>query len=460
MFRLLRYFSMASFLAFLVVTVLLGIVYRRTAIAELIAQEESKNVVVTQTFANSLRSQLLRYLAATQGLSDGQLRDHPALTALHRQIISEMAGLPVAKIKIYDAAGITIYSTEAEQIGEDNSMNEGFAIALAGGVASELTHRDTFSSYDGVLEDQDLLSTYLPVRLGEPTSPIQGVFELYSNVTPLLQRIDSTQREIVMAVALILAVLYAILFLVVRHADGIIRRQHEEVIQAEKELRRQQRTLAALREREHLARELHDSLGQVLGFLNTQAQTVSLLWTKGQTEETQRHLHRLVEIVQEAHVNVRRQIRALQVGAKQHGDFPMLLEEYMAQFRQANELDTELVKLERWSECSIDCHVGAELLGIVQEALANVRKHAQAEHVQVILDCREQKAHVTVADDGKGFALDQAVPGDEWHFGLRMMQERAHEVGGEVEVQSAPGQGTRVNIIVPLQPDLSALGVN
>lgn len=450
MFRLLRYFSIASLLAFLIVTVLLGFLYRRTAIQELSAQEERKNLVVTQAFVNALRPQLIAYLSLTQGLSVDELRAHPALAALRHAVASEVAGLPVAKIKIYNADGTTIFSTVVSEIGEDQHVNDGFMGARAGGVVSELTRSATVNEFDGVLEDQDVLATYFPVRSGGPLRDIVGVFELYSNVTLLLDRIDTTQRNLVIGVALILAILYAILFLVVRHADSIIQRQHEERIHAEEELRRQQRTLVTLRERERLARELHDSVGQVLGYLNTQAQAVSILWAQGQTQDAHRLLQRLVEVVQHAHVDVREQIQSLQSGATYRLDFAAALEQYMVEFRQDCNVGVELINVEKWLDKSVDRDIEAQLLRIVQEALTNIRKHAHAKHAWVTLDFSNEHALVTVTDDGKGFALDQITNEDGRHFGLQMMYDRAEEIGGGLEVQSALGRGTRVRVKVPV----------
>ena len=461
MFRLLRYFSIASLFAFLIVTVLLGALYRRTAVEGLIAQEESKNVAVTQAFVNSLRPQLIAYLATTQGLTIDELQRHPALAAFHRDVESKVAGLPVAKIKIYNAAGITIFSTDVEQIGEDGHANDGFVVARGGGVVSELNHRDTFNSFDGVMEDQDVLSTYFPVRLSKSSGAtnseaIEGVFELYSNITPMLLRVNSTQRTVVLGVALILAILYVMLFLVVRHADRIIRRQHAERLQAEEASRQQQQVLTALRERERLARELHDSVAQVLGYLNTQAQAVALRWTQGQTTEARQLLDRLVEVVQHAQGDVRAQIRALQSGATYALDFPSALENYLQQFRRECDIPVELVNLDQWREGRaaqadqpLDQEVENQLLGIVQEALTNMRKHAQATHGSVVLDRRDELTVVTIRDDGKGFACD-AMPDQKWHFGLQMMHDRTQEIGGILEVQSAPGQGTQVTVKVPL----------
>jgi two-component system nitrate/nitrite sensor histidine kinase NarX len=104
--------------------------------------------------------------------------------------------------------------------------------------------------------------------------------------------------------------------------------------------------------------------------------------------------------------------------------------------------------------------VGVQLLRIVQEALTNVRKHA-GEPSRVVLRLRAEDGllRLTVADDGAGF--DPWIPptptksGDE-HYGLRVMRQRAERVGGRLDVRSAPGRGTRVEVSVPLAVDAGA----
>jgi signal transduction histidine kinase len=467
MFRLLRYFSITSLIAFLIVTVLLGYFYRRTAVEELIVQEETKNAAVTQAFVNSLRPQLIAYFDTAEGLSAAELAAHPALDDFQREVEAKIVGLPVAKIKIYNRHGVTIFATEREQIGEDDSANAGFLTALGGGVVSELNHRDTFNSYDGVLEDQDVLSTYFPVRVFSSTArptdssqgEIRGVFELYSNVTPLLQRIDRAQRNIVLGVALILAILYAILFLVVRHADHIIRRQRAEQLQAEEASRRQQRMLDAMAERERLARDLHDSVAQVLGYLNTQAQVVSYLWAQGQTQTAQQFMQRLVEVVQKAQSDVRVQIYALQSGDNSTPDFPTALEETIEEFHRSSNIEVEVIKRQPWSAGRIAPEVEEQLLKIVQEALTNIRKHAGATHSRIVLDRTEEQTVVTISDDGQGFSCEELRRGASGntgpasaHLGLRIMRDRSAEIGGSFEVESSPGHGTQVRVTVPLLP--------
>ena len=233
MLRLLRYFLIAVLIAFTVATVLLAVFYRQSAIDDLVQLEESNNVALTQAFANSLWERFEPFVTSAAGLGGDELRAHPETAALRQAVLAQMRGLPVLKAKLYDLAGLTVFSTEASQIGEDKSANPGYLSARAGFVASELTHRDTFSAFEGTVEERDLVSSYIPVRRSGPTTPIEGVFEVYTDVTPLLQKIEQVQRNIVIAVILVLAVLYAVLFFAMRRVSSLIRRQMDETKRVE-----------------------------------------------------------------------------------------------------------------------------------------------------------------------------------------------------------------------------------
>jgi DNA-binding NarL/FixJ family response regulator len=97
--------------------------------------------------------------------------------------------------------------------------------------------------------------------------------------------------------------------------------------------------------------------------------------------------------------------------------------------------------------------VESQLLHIIQEALTNVRKHAAAQRVEVLFNFAPTTTHVIVVDDGCGFETDQQISESSGafgsHFGLDVMRERAKNVGGQVEIRSAPGQGTCVLVYVP-----------
>ena len=242
MFRLLRYFSLTSLASIALVAAGLGFFYREIAVRELVAMGQSNNQALTVLLANSLRARLTPYLATADTLSSAQLPHHPEREALRSALAELVHGLTVAKVKVYDLRGRTVFSSEAKQIGEDKGGNAGFQGARAGGLKSELTHRNQFSAFEGVIEERDLLSSYLPVHAAQG-GPVVAVFEVYDDVTPVLVRITRTQWHVVAGVVGLLSLLYGALFFIVRHADRVIRRQYRERELAEQALREAQRTL-------------------------------------------------------------------------------------------------------------------------------------------------------------------------------------------------------------------------
>jgi diguanylate cyclase (GGDEF)-like protein/PAS domain S-box-containing protein len=137
----------------------------------------------------------------------------------------------VVKVKIYDLRGRTVFSTDTSQIGKDYSRNPGFLSAKQGRVLSELSHREKFSAFHAEIQNRDLLSSYVPVRRGKD-APVEGVMEVYTDVTDLLAAIEQQQRLVTLSVIVVLSALYGILFLIVRRADGIIKRSAEELREA------------------------------------------------------------------------------------------------------------------------------------------------------------------------------------------------------------------------------------
>ncbi len=91
-----------------------------------------------------------------------------------------------------------------------------------------------------------------------------------------------------------------------------------------------------------------------------------------------------------------------------------------------------------------------QLLRITQEAFTNIRKHARAKHASLALTQEAECLKLVIADDGVGFD-PQSLPISRQSFGLGVMTARAQEVNGQLEVQSTPGTGTRVTVIIPLE---------
>jgi diguanylate cyclase (GGDEF)-like protein len=242
MFRLLRYFSITSFISIVIATAALGYFYRESAARSLVDTREANNAALTQALTNSLGPLLWPYVATAESLSTVKLQSHPGRQEFAAAMRTHLQGLSVARVKLYDLHGRTVYSTSPNQIGDDESTNPRFQSAHDGNVTSELVHRDQFSAVDREIFDRDILSTYLPLR-NAPDGPVAAVLEVYDDVTPFVEGIERTQWQVVGIVLGVVSILCAVLFVLVRHADSVIRRQYRERELGEEALRQVQGTL-------------------------------------------------------------------------------------------------------------------------------------------------------------------------------------------------------------------------
>ncbi len=209
----------------------------------------------------------------------------------------------------------------------------------------------------------------------------------------------------------------------------------------------QVQSLAILEERDRLGREMHDSLGQSLGFLNLKAKLVEDLIAAGRTREAEEELVQMRMTIREAYDEVRHAILGLRAsGARE--DLEAALRVQIARFRDQVKLPVAFEV--RGPVPPLPALAAVQVTRIVQEALTNVRKHAQARGVTVSLGVEDGHLAVRVRDDGCGFDVAAVQTAAGARFGLETMRERAESIGGTVEVTSEPGKGTAIALIVPV----------
>jgi nitrate/nitrite-specific signal transduction histidine kinase len=214
-------------------------------------------------------------------------------------------------------------------------------------------------------------------------------------------------------------------------------------------LHRQVQALAITEERQRIAREMHDSLAQVLGFVNTKAQATQVLLESGQTERAAQQLQQMAETARSAYADVREGILSLRTSLDTGRGFVDTLGEYLAVWREQSGVSTELE-----ASAGVEGHLSAlaevQLLRIVQEALTNIRKHAGATRVSIQLQTDGNHLVTAIADDGNGFPdQDRSLRGMP-RFGLSTMRERAESLGGTFDLDSRSGEGTRITVRVPM----------
>ncbi len=285
----------------------------------------------------------------------------------------------------------------------------------------------------GQVEGGDL-NVEMPVahrdEIGSLTASFNAmVAQLHSLVNTLEQRVAERTQEL-------------------QSANERLHIESDERETAEAQVIQQQRDLAAAEEREQMGRDLHDGFGQVIGFVNVQAQAAQTLLEKNQIKAAQENLGRIVQVAQDAHIDLRHYILGLRDSTKPQRSFYGVLQESLRAFSQAWNIKTVFSPAQNTLPILPET-VEDQLLHIIQEALVNIRKHAEARRVEVLITSLSDEIVFIISDDGCGFDPQNAPGTKEKHFGLSIMRERAEQVGGRLELRSSIGQGTRVLVHIP-----------
>lgn len=207
--------------------------------------------------------------------------------------------------------------------------------------------------------------------------------------------------------------------------------------------------MAALEERQHIAADIHDGLGQTLSYLGLSIDQVCEMMENGQYEEALERLEKSRNIIDQATNDVRSSIAQLVDGAVSKRSLQDRLHDLVESISSQsginvileNELDVSLIMPRDDTE---------QVVRVANEALINIQKHANTSNACVKLRRNAEHFELFVEDYGKGFDLDQPLPGDRTHFGLHIMQARASRLDGQLTVQSEPGKGTRLSLTWPL----------
>jgi len=204
-------------------------------------------------------------------------------------------------------------------------------------------------------------------------------------------------------------------------------------------------------ERRRIARELHDEAGQALTalILNLEMAEESLPDASSKIRE---QLHHLRELAEHTLGEIRKLIYDLRPTILDDLGLNAAIRWYLKNAVEPRGISVELEMPQ--SDRRLPHHVETAIFRIIQEALNNVVKHAQASKVHVAVHYNQTEVRVSVSDDGKGFNVGAVLARSDGGRGVGLlgMQERASLLGGKFSIVSAPGRGTRVELVLPLPP--------
>ncbi len=228
--------------------------------------------------------------------------------------------------------------------------------------------------------------------------------------------------------------------------------QEAQLLQQQSRLARHSDRLLRFEDRSAIANELHDSLAQSLASLKMQVRVLDDTLRQDNEVAIWKEMENIQAGLDEANIELRELITYFRLPVDGNG-VVSAIEKAVSRFRLTSSI--EAVLQNHWPAVNLPVEYERQVLRIVQEGLANVRKHSGADMVRILLNQAHDARRVLIEDDGIGMSLTSGEIDN--HFGLSIMQERAGSIGATLQLESEPGDGTRIILTLPIMQD-KALG--
>ncbi len=474
-FSLPKVFAAVAALVFLCGAGAFGYVDQARSVAQLRKMVGENNAALATALANTLGPIAGALVVASRGKDAAGLLALPhqaGVTAIVREVV---AGTRVVKVKLYNADGLTIFSSETAQIGEDKSSNDGFLSAMAGKVASDITYRHRFDAFEGTIANRDLVYSYIPLHLEGGREPA-GVFEIYTDVTDVKGQIQAATLTQISLLVGGLALIYALLLLTVIRGSRALAAEHaRSMALAATAARAEAASQAKSDFLMNMSHELRTPLNAIIGFSEVIKDEVLGRITppryRGYAEDIHSAGTHLLGIISDV----------LDLAKIEAGRMSVDREEV-----DPEEIATNLVRMLQPTATAAEVNLAAEIagpLGVLQtdgrklrQTLLNLLHNAvkftpPGGRVTVAMQAAGDRLVIRVADTGIGIEEQQLAHCLDPFGQVESVQARRHQgtglglpltvrfvelLGGVFNIESRPGVGTEVTIALPIDPPPAA----
>jgi signal transduction histidine kinase len=420
-----------------------------------------RTAATTALYVNSFLAPQFQDLELPNAISSA------GIAHLDRLLRDTVIGRQIVLFKLWGRDGLVLYSTNKKQIAKRFPIDDSLKSAWSGQVISSISTLDSAENVDDRQIRDRLLETYSPMR---QNNKVIAVAEFYAVTDDLELEIKAAKTRSWLVVGVLTLLTYVLLISLVRQASNTILGQRAKLGQQVSDLnalleqnqvlrdraRRATVRTTTLNERflKRVSSELHDGPAQDLSFalLKTDGVASRLANSKLPSELLDPNLADL-SLIESALAKSIKEMRAIASDLRLPDLEGLSLSETVARVIRDHHRRTQSrvqVVLEHLPE-QVVLPVKITVFRLIQEALNNAFRHGCKDSQRVELTRMPDTLRLEVSDNGSGFTWDETLV-DSGHLGLQGMRERVESLGGQFEVISSPGQGTKVIALVPLNP--------
>lgn len=430
MFKLLRFYSLTSFIIIFLTTLLLTVFYRQVTTHWIEHLAKTNNLAMAQTALNSTAPELLTYLGeepvsgereiGSRGLSE-------QLAAHMRRMTQDTA---VSRIEIYNRNGLLVFSTHAVPTVPELDRDPDFMAALNGRVPNFKSFGYTLSHFDEATVADNLMRTYVPIRNGTDGA-VLGVFEIDTDMSHLTEESDRIMFAILLGAALILTLLYAILFLVVRHARNIIAAQQNNIQERAASLEVLSEGLLKGEEfkKKKIAYDLHEGLAQTLSAIKINVESGN---DRTKTARANKQsLEFIVPVLQNAIHEVRTIATELRPSSLDDLGLLPTINWFCREFEHRHP-EIRIHREISLPEGIIPSQLKIVIYRIIESAFKNIANFSNTDQIRFALGSADDMIHLIIGDAPtmQPAATARVAPGANPQFRFAEMKERTFLSGG------------------------------